>query len=388
MTYDYIIIGAGITGITAAEQLANVYDKQVLLIDKNDHIGGQCYDYYNDDGILIHKYGPHIIHTNNETVYNYLSLFTNWNTYNHKIVTKKDDLLIPTPFNLISIEKCMPIISQDITSILLNDYLVNDRISLNKLKESDKPLIQELVKYIENNVYLPFLEKKYGASYDKLDENLLDNEVMAITYDCRCYQEMHQIIPSNGYTMMFENMLSNHNITILLEKDFNDIISIDYSTKKIYYNDEEFKGKIIYTGMIDEFFRYKYGKLDYRSAVLMEETIDRIFFQENATINYPSNKTHFSRITEYKYLTGQQTNNTTIQFEFPIDYNPEYTESNIPYYPLLTKKNIELYNKYKELTKEYPQIIFIGRLAQFNDINMDEAVLRALDVITNNLKEE
>ena len=163
MEYDYIIVGAGITGITAAEQLANVYDKKVLLIDKNDHIGGNCYDYYDESGILVHKYGPHIFHTNNEEVYSYLSLFTTWNVYNHKLVCNINNTVIPVPFNLISIDKTMQEDNQKITTALLTEYIVNDTLPLDKLKESKNPDIQKLVSYVNENIYTPYVKKIYGV---------------------------------------------------------------------------------------------------------------------------------------------------------------------------------------------------------------------------------
>lgn len=387
MEYDYIIVGAGITGITAAEQLANVYDKKVLLIDKNDHIGGNCYDYYDESGILVHKYGPHIFHTNNEEVYSYLSLFTTWNVYNHKLVCNINNTVIPVPFNLISIDKTMQDDNQKITTALLTEYIVNDTLPLDKLKESKNPDIQKLVSYVNENIYTPYVKKIYGVDPEKICEVDGVNINITISYDCRYYQDKYQAVPSNGYTSMFENMLSNHNINILLEHDYNDIISIDLENKKVYFNDEEYTGQLIFTGMIDEFFNYCYGKLPYRSIVYMNETVDQIHFQENASIIYP-NDYHFTEITEYKYITGQHARNTTIQFAFPTDYNPKYDETNIPYYPIITEKNIELFRKYEKLTEKFPQITFMGRLCNYKHLNMDEAVQNVHDVLFRQLKHE
>lgn len=387
MEYDYIIVGAGITGITAAEQLANVYDKKVLLIDKNDHIGGNCYDYYDESGILVHKYGPHIFHTNNEEVYSYLSLFTTWNVYNHKLVCNINNTVIPVPFNLISIDKTMQEDNQKITTALLTEYIVNDTLPLDKLKESKNPDIQKLVSYVNENIYTPYVKKIYGVDPEKICEVDGVNINITISYDCRYYQDKYQAVPSNGYTSMFENMLSNHNINILLEHDYNDIISIDLENKKVYFNDEEYTGQLIFTGMIDEFFNYCYGKLPYRSIVYMNETVDQIHFQENASIIYP-NDYHFTEITEYKYITGQHARNTTIQFAFPTDYNPKYDETNIPYYPIITEENIELFRKYEKLTEKFPQITFMGRLCNYKHLNMDEAVQNVHDVLFRQLKHE
>ena len=387
MEYDYIIVGAGITGITAAEQLANVYDKKVLLIDKNDHIGGNCYDYYDESGILVHKYGPHIFHTNNEEVYSYLSLFTTWNVYNHKLVCNINNTVIPVPFNLISIDKTMQDDNQKITTALLTEYIVNDTLPLDKLKESKNPDIQKLVSYVNENIYTPYVKKIYGVDPEKICEVDGVNINITISYDCRYYQDKYQAVPSNGYTSMFENMLSNHNINILLEHDYNDIISIDLENKKVYFNDEEYTGQLIFTGMIDEFFNYCYGKLPYRSIVYMNETVDQIHFQENASIIYP-NDYHFTEITEYKYITGQHARNTTIQFAFPTDYNPKYNETNIPYYPIITEENMELFRKYEKLTEKFPQITFMGRLCNYKHLNMDEAVQNVHDVLFRQLKHE
>lgn len=387
MEYDYIIVGAGITGITAAEQLANVYDKKVLLIDKNDHIGGNCYDYYDESGILVHKYGPHIFHTNNEEVYSYLSLFTTWNVYNHKLVCNINNTVIPVPFNLISIDKTMQDDNQKITTALLTEYIVNDTLPLDKLKESKNPDIQKLVSYVNKNIYTPYVKKIYGVDPEKICEVDGVNINITISYDCRYYQDKYQAVPSNGYTSMFENMLSNHNINILLEHDYNDIISIDLENKKVYFNDEEYTGQLIFTGMIDEFFNYCYGKLPYRSIVYMNETVDQIHFQENASIIYP-NDYHFTEITEYKYITGQHARNTTIQFAFPTDYNPKYDETNIPYYPIITEENMELFRKYEKLTEKFPQITFMGRLCNYKHLNMDEAVQNVHDVLFRQLKHE
>lgn len=387
MEYDYIIVGAGITGITAAEQLANVYDKKVLLIDKNDHIGGNCYDYYDESGILVHKYGPHIFHTNNEEVYSYLSLFTTWNVYNHKLVCNINNTVIPVPFNLISIDKTMQDDNQKITTALLTEYIVNDTLPLDKLKESKNPDIQKLVNYVNKNIYTPYVKKIYGVDPEKICEVDGVNINITISYDCRYYQDKYQAVPSNGYTSMFENMLSNHNINILLEHDYNDIISIDLENKKVYFNDEEYTGQLIFTGMIDEFFNYCYGKLPYRSIVYMNETVDQIHFQENASIIYP-NDYHFTEITEYKYITGQHARNTTIQFAFPTDYNPKYDETNIPYYPIITEENMELFRKYEKLTEKFPQITFMGRLCNYKHLNMDEAVQNVHDVLFRQLKHE
>ena len=316
MAYDFIIVGAGIAGITMAEQIANMLNKKVLLIDKRSHIGGNCYDYYNDDGVLVHKYGPHIFHTNNTRVYNYLSLYTSWISYNHKVVGKIGDTLAPIPFNLISIDKCLPDIANYVKSAILEEYEVNQKVPILEMKKSENPAIARLANYVYENVFLHYTEKMWGLKPEELDESVTARVPVQISYDCRYFQDAYQGIPREGYTMMFSNMLSNHNINILLNKDYHDILTIDFEKKRVYLYDEEFDGEVIFTGMIDEFFDYRYGPLPYRAMVFMDETSNKERFQENATINYP-NDYHFTRITEYKYLTGQVCDKTTVQFEFP-----------------------------------------------------------------------
>ncbi|MBQ6220528.1 MAG: UDP-galactopyranose mutase [Methanosphaera sp.] len=388
MSYDYIIVGAGITGITAAEEVANILEKTVLLIDKRNHIGGNCFDYVNEYGTLVHRYGPHIFHTNNPQVYNYLSLFTTWNVYNHKVVYKIGNELIPIPFNLISIDKCLPNNSEKVKDALLEEYEVNSKVSVKELIDSDNESLRLLGNYIYTNIYQKEIKKIYGVEDTNQIMNFIDKmPPVIVSYDCRYYNDVYQTIPASGYTKMFENMLTNHNINVLLEKDYKDILKIDYENKKVYYEGEEFNGQIIFTGKIDEFFNYKYGELPYRSSVLLNEDIQEIMFQENATINYPDDY-HFTRITEFKYITGQQNFYTTLQFEFPVEYKKDNPEQNNPFYAMDTLENKKLYERYEKLSKEFENVTFIGRLAEYKDMNMDESVEKVLDLINYKLMGE
>ncbi len=380
MSYDFIIVGAGITGITLAEQLASKLDKKILLIEKRNHIGGLCYDFKNDDGILIHKYGPHTFHTDSTEVYRYLSSFTNWNMYSHKVVGNIDGTLVPLPFNLISIDKCLPEDADNIKSVLIDKYNVNDKISIFELLDSDDPYLKKLGQYVYENVYLHYNEKQWNCKPEDIDKSIIDRLPIQVSYDCRYHTSIYQGIPSKGYTHMFEKMLLSPNIDLLLETDYNNLIDIDYENKEIYYKKELFKGELIFTGMIDEFFNYKYGHLPYRSTVTINETMDKSYFQQNATINYP-NDYHFTRITEYKYITGQQIDKTTIQFEYPSEFNPNFEERNMPSYPIINKENVKLYEKYKKLGDEYKNIIFIGRCAEYKYLDMDMAVYNSLKLV-------
>jgi UDP-galactopyranose mutase len=380
LPFDYIIVGAGLAGITAAEELANVMNKKVLLIEKRDHIGGNCYDFVNENGTRIHKYGPHVFHTDNTLVYNYLSLFTMWNSHSHKLLFKNEDTLIPVPFNLISVDKILPEEAEDIKVALLEKYDIKTQIPIKELMESKNKHIKKLGEKIYE-IFSNHLKKVYDICDEEILE-LIDNFLpFRTSYDCRYYKNVYQVIPQNGYTNMFNNMLSNHNITVMLNKDYYDIIKIDHENKKILYEDEEFKGHMIFTGRIDEFFDYKFGELPYRSSVLVNEVIEDETFQDIAVTFYP-NEYHFTRITDYKYLSGEYLNSTVIQFEYPVKFDTKSEEGNIPFYPIPLEKNYKLYRKYNEISKEYNNVTFIGRLTEYKILQMDEVVEKVLNLIS------
>lgn len=383
MSFDYIIVGAGICGITAAEELANVMNKNVLLIDKRDHIGGNCYDYVNENGNLIHKYGPHVLHTDNTQVFNYLSLFTRWNNYNHKILLKDENSLIPVPFNFISIDKCLKDYSEEIKIALIDNYKINEDIPVIELLGSDNKYLRKLGCYIYN-AFSNYFKKLYGID-DEMVMGYVDQMLpFRMSYDCRYYKNIYQAEPTHGFTNMFNNMLSNHKITVMLNKDYHEIIKIDYDNNKIYYEDEEFKGHLIFTGMIDEFFDYEYGELSYNSLILENEDIKQSRFQDNATIYYSENY-HFTRITDFEYLSQDLNDSTVIQFEYPVAYDRMNEEQNVPYYPLNQDKDKDIYAKYKKLADDYENVTFIGRLAEYKLVQMDECVEKVLSLIGNEL---
>lgn len=380
MTFDYIIVGAGIAGITAAEELANVMNAKVLIIEKQDHIGGICYDYVNEKGTNIHKYGPHIFHTNNTIVYNYLSLFTMWNRHSHKILFKHENQLIPVPFNFISIDKILPAESEDIKGALLEQYDINTTVTIKEMMNSENEYLKLLGKHIYA-LFSKHLKKVYGIGDGELSEFIDEFLPFRTSYDCRVYKDVYQAIPRDGYANMFSNMLSNQNITVMLNKDYKDIIKIDHETKKIFYEENEFDGHLIFTGPIDEFFDYRYGKLPYRSSVMINETVDNPNFQDIAIKYYPE-EYHFTRITDFKYLNDQYIDTTTIQIEYPTEYDVDSKEGNIPLYPIPLEKNMNLYEKYRALTEEYDNVTFIGRLSEYKILQMDEVVEKVLNMMS------
>ena len=381
VTYDYIVIGAGIAGITAAQRIATVLRKRVLVIEKRDHVGGNCYDYYDEKGILIHKYGPHVLHTKNRDIYQYLSLFTNWNVYNHKILGKIEDELLPIPFNLISIHKAFLEKTSQMKKALLDNYNVDSKVDVNELKNSANEYLREIGEYVDEKFLSTYCEKQWGVTADNLDSSFEDYLKVIPSYNCRYYDDKYQGMPSKGYTDMFLHMLNNPDINIILNKDYREILSVNHQENKIYYKGEEFKGKIIFTAMIDEFFEYKYGILPYHSLIHINECVDYSNFQGEAVICYPE-EYHFTRIIEYKYLTGQSSNHTSIQFEYPSKYNPNVEEQSIPYYPIHNEDNLKLYEKYRKLTENYPNVKFIGRLAEYKYMEMDEVVEKVLKFIS------
>lgn len=382
--YKYIVVGAGLTGSVMAERIANIMDQDVLIIEKREHIGGNCYDCLNDDGILIHKYGPHIFHTQLEDVWNYLSQFTEWIPYQHRVLGFVDGKLIPIPFNLNSLRIVFPSDTADqLESLLIEKFSYGTSVPILKLKEfdkleviNDKTTLSYLADYIYQKVFLNYTKKQWGVLPEELDSLVTERVPVRISADDRYFQDQFQGIPLGGYTSLFEKMLEHPRINLILGTDYNQLIDFDFEKNKIFIDGNEFTGKLIFTGEIDEFFNYRFGKLPYRSMDFQFETLDQEFFQEVATINYP-NDYDFTRITEFKRLTGQRIPKTTIMREYPKDYGENYAL--IPSYPVPMEKTRAIYLKYKEMADKMNNIIFLGRLAEYEYYNMDIVVSKALN---------
>lgn len=382
MNFNYIIIGAGFAGSVIAERIANKLNKKVLVIERKNHIGGHCYDYIDSNGFIIHKYGPHLFHTNYKEVYKYLSNFTEWELYNHKVLAFIDGKKIPLPFNINSIYEIFPPeMAKKLESKLISKYEYNSKIPiLNLKKENDKDL-KFLADFIYNKIFKNYTIKQWGVKPEDIDPEVTERVPILISKDNRYFTDKYQAVPKYGYSKIFQNMLNNKNIKLLLNTNFTEIIKINFENKKIYLFNNEFKGKIIFTGMIDELFNYKFGNLPYRSLNLKFETLDKPFFQEVATVNYPNNY-NFTRITEFKHIHSisidiKNSSKTTILKEFPVDF---IKEKNNPYYPIFTKTNKEKYLKYVEYSKQFENIILLGRLAEYKYYNMDQIIKHALDI--------
>lgn len=373
---DVIVIGAGFAGATIAERLA-AKDKKVLVVDKRDHIGGNAYDFEKED-ILIHAYGPHIFHTNSKEVFEYLSNFTEWYKYEHKVLGHIEDYLVPIPFNFKSIDVCMPEKAEKLKELLKKDYGENKKVPIMELLKNEDKDINELANYIFENVFKYYTMKQWGLKVEDLDSAVSARVPVNTSYDDRYFNDEYQYMPKNGYTAIFEKMLSNENIELKLNTKASDVITLNNG--EIVFDGETFKGEVYYTGALDELFDYKLGELPYRSLDLVLEKL-RGTYQKAATENYPGNDTRFTRITEYKhFLESEPKDVTFIHTEYPIAYNRKIDVGNIPYYPIFTEQNQEMYEKYVNLAKEYKNLHLIGRLAEYKYYNMDAIVLKALEM--------
>jgi len=362
----YLVVGAGLSGSVIAERIANILKEEVLVIDKRNYIGGNIYDYKDKNKIIIHKYGPHAFHTNNKKVWEYLSQFTEWQIYFHKVLAVVDGIKIPLPFNLNSIYKVFPANQAlKLEDNLIETFGYNVKIPILKLKKINDKDLQFLANYIYEKVFLGYTIKQWNLKPEELDESVTSRVPVYISRDDRYFQDKYQGIPADGYTKMVENILDNKLIKIELGIDFNKI------KNKIKYD------YLIYTGPIDEYFDYKFGKLPYRSLEFKIKTFQKKYFQGVAQVNYPENY-DFTRITEFKHFLNINSDKTTIAYEFPQDYKDDKNE---PYYPIPNRANETLFQKYRREVKKLPNVTFLGRLAEYKYYNMDDIVKNSLDLI-------
>ncbi|HEX3570051.1 MAG TPA: UDP-galactopyranose mutase [Acidobacteriaceae bacterium] len=353
--FDYLIIGAGFAGSVLAERLATEDDAKVLIVEKRNHIGGNAYDHYNDDGILIHKYGPHIFHTNSERVFNYLSRFTTWRPYEHRVLTSVDGQLVPMPINADTLNRLYGL---NLTCLQVDEFLSTVAEERPEIKTSEDVVVSRVGRDLYNKFFRNYTRKQWGLDPSELDASVTARVPVRTTRDDRYFTDRFQAMPLHGYTRMFEKMLDHPNIRIMLNTDYADI------------KDEVRFRELIFTGPIDEYFDYCYGKLAYRSLRFEHRTYDCEKYQSSAVVNFP-NEHAYTRITEFKYLTGQEHSKTSIVFEFPRSEGD-------PYYPIPQPQNAELYQKYKALADAMPDVHFVGRLGTYKYYNMDQVVAQAI----------
>jgi UDP-galactopyranose mutase len=355
--FDYLIVGAGFAGSVLAERLANGSGKKVLVCDKRPHIGGNAYDHYNDDGILVHKYGPHIFHTNSADVYEYLSRFTEWREYQHRVLASVDGMQVPIPINLDTINKLYGL---NLSTHEVQDFFDKVREERSPVRTSEDVVINAVGRELYEKFFRNYTKKQWDLDPSELDASVTARVPTRTNRDDRYFTDMFQAMPKQGYTRMFERMLDNPDIKIMLNCDYQEIAT-----------EIPFK-EMIYTGPVDAFFDYCYGKLPYRSLEFKHETHDTEVFQTAPVVNYPNDQA-YTRVTEFKYLTGQVHKKTGIVYEYP-------KAEGDPYYPIPRPENGELYLKYKELADAERDVHFVGRLATYKYYNMDQIVAQALTV--------
>ena len=353
--FDYLIVGAGFAGSVLAERLANGSNKKVLICDKRPHIGGNAYDFYDDAGILIHKYGPHIFHTNSKEVFEYLSRFTEWREYQHRVLASVDGMQVPIPINLNTINKLYGL---NLNSLEVEGFLENRREKRDPIRTSEDVVINAVGKELYEKFFRGYTRKQWGLDPSELDASVTARVPTRTNLDDRYFTDTYQAMPLYGYTRMFEKILDSPNIKIMLNCDYREIIA------DIPHRD------IIYTGPIDEFFDYRFGKLPYRSLEFKHETKDTEIYQNAPVVNYP-NEQLYTRVTEFKYLTGQEHKKTSIVYEYP-------QAEGDPYYPIPRRENTEIYAKYRTLADARPDVHFVGRLATYRYYNMDQIVAQSL----------
>lgn len=355
--FDYLIVGAGFAGSVLAERLASQSGKKVLICDRRNHIAGNAYDHYNDAGVLVHRYGPHIFHTNSRDVFEYLSNFTEWRPYEHRVLASVDGLKLPIPINLDTINKLYGL---NLTSFQVEEFFKSVAEPKDYIRTSEDVVVSKVGRELYEKFFRNYTRKQWDMDPSELDKSVTARVPTRTNRDDRYFTDTYQAMPLHGFTRMFENMLTHPNIKVMLNTDYREIKDV------IPYRE------MIYTGPVDEYFDYRYGKLPYRSLEFKHETHDKPLFQSAPVINYP-NEHAYTRVTEFKYLTGQEHAKTSIVYELP-------RAEGDPYYPVPRPENAELYKKYKAIADATPNVYFVGRLATYKYYNMDQVVAQALAI--------
>jgi len=353
--FDYLIVGAGFAGSVLAERLANKGGKKILIVEKRNHIGGNAFDFYNKDGILVHKYGPHIFHTNSREVFDYLGQFTAWRSYEHRVLASVDGQLVPIPINLNTINKMYGL---SLGSDEVEAFFKSKAEKVDRVITSEDVVVSKVGRELYEKFFKGYTIKQWDLDASELDASVTARVPTRTNRDDRYFTDTYQAMPLFGYTCMFEKMLSHPNIKVMTNCDYKEIIDV------IPYKN------MIYTGPIDSYFNYCYGKLPYRSLEFKFETIEVEKYQPAGTVNFP-NEHPYTRITDFKYLTGQKHPKTTIVYEYP-------KAEGDPYYPVPRPQNAETYKKYQHLASAMTNTYFVGRLATYKYYNMDQVVAQAL----------
>ena len=353
--FDWLIVGAGFAGSVLAERLAADGGQRVLICDRRPHLAGNAYDHYDEAGILVHRYGPHIFHTNAKDVFDYLSRFTEWRPYEHRVLASVDGQLVPLPINLDTVNTLYGL---NLNALELEEFFASQAESRQPVRTSEDVVVSTVGRDLYLKFFRNYTRKQWELDPSELDASVTSRVPTRTNRDDRYFTDTYQSMPRHGYTRMFERMLDHPNIKLLLNVDYREISGL------IPHD------RMVYTGPVDEYFDFRYGKLPYRSLDFVFETHDRPVFQQAPVINFP-NEHPYTRVTEFKYLTGQDHPRTTVVYELP-------KAEGDPYYPVPRPENAELYKQYKELADAECDTVFVGRLATYRYYNMDQVVAQAL----------
>ena len=353
--FDYLIAGAGFAGSVVAEQMASL-GKKVLVVDRRKHIGGNAYDHLNEDGLLIHRYGPHIFHTNSEQVFKYLSRFTSWRSYEHRVLASVGGKLVPIPINQDTVNTLYGLKLK--TEAEVEAFFASQAEPRTTVRTSEDVVVSKVGRDLYEKLFRNYTRKQWGKDPSELDALVTARIPVRTNRDDRYFTDHYQAMPKHGYTHMFENMLDHRNITLELGCDYRDV------AKKVKFKE------VVYSGPVDEFFGFRFGELPYRSLRFEHKTLKKEFLQPVAVINYPNDHA-YTRVTEFKHLTGQAHRETSVVYEYPAAEGD-------PYYPVPTPENAALYKRYAELAAATPNVHFVGRLATYRYYNMDQVVAQAL----------
>ncbi|WP_373063284.1 UDP-galactopyranose mutase [Gemmatimonas sp.] len=355
MKYDYLIVGAGFAGSVAAERLAAVYDKKVLVVDRRPHVGGNAYDTLNEHGVLIHQYGPHIFHTNSQQVVSYLSQFTGWRPYVHRVLTSVNGQLLPMPVNRDTINR---LYGTNMTEPEVIRYLESVAESVAEVRTSEDVVVSKVGRDLYEKFFRNYTRKQWGLDPSELDASVIARVPIRTNTDDRYFTDDFQAMPDAGYTALFKRMLAHPNISVSLDTDYRDVATV-----------VEYSG-LIFTGPIDEFFDYRYGPLEYRSLRFRYETVRADRALPAAVINYP-NEHDYTRVTEFKQLTSQVHRDSTLVYEYPC-------ADGDPYYPVPRPANRERFLRYRSMAEQSHHTYFTGRLGTYRYYNMDQVVAQSL----------
>ena len=357
-----LIVGSGLSGAVLARRLADIGEK-VLVIDRLDHIAGSAFDYKDENGITVHKYGSHIFHTSNPEVWSFVCRFGEFNTYMHKVLALIDGTAAYIPFNLRTIRDLFPeTLAVRLESKLLSRFKYNTRISIGDFQDVDDPDLQFLARYIYEKVFVEYTKKQWGS--DSVDASVTARVPVIVGTDSRYFRDVYQGIPIQGYTNLIEKMLDAKNIEVKLSEDFCNAAECD-KYKRVYY-----------TGSIDELFEYRFGILPYRSLRFEHRSLDMEYFQSNSVLNYPCNY-DFTRVHEFKYYLNEKSRRTSMMFEYPQSFELGMNER---YYPIKNDRNVALYKQYLNEALKVENLIVLGRLGDYTYYDMDKAIARALSI--------